>query len=316
MYFPYIRGKQYELIALRELVESDLLSRHIIPIVEPIKLIPSLVSAMLNYIQKEHPIAIVQNPSVGQFEHDIKNARVNPDARYRQLFLEHLNRNEITKAIIMKRDADVILKLWNKQGVNKEETLVINSQRDYLDTYKRVFSSDIPKYTLIPNDSSFDKAVQGKKVLFRDRFTKKPRNADYVDASDEFFSEDHLNYQSEGYEGFSDYSIIGGEYQKPGYAAYAIVIHIVYFDDNDILRIKHFVSDSNESIKDQPMKYYQALKKLYTWHSEGLKPKNESTGLNTFLQHYKDQSFTNLGVIKKLSIMHHLEIMGKHLDSI
>ena len=39
MYFPYLRGRQFELIALRELVEKDVLSGRIMPIIEPVKLL-------------------------------------------------------------------------------------------------------------------------------------------------------------------------------------------------------------------------------------------------------------------------------------
>ena len=38
MYFPYLRGRQFELIALRELVEKDVLSSKIIPVIEPVML--------------------------------------------------------------------------------------------------------------------------------------------------------------------------------------------------------------------------------------------------------------------------------------
>lgn len=38
MYFPYLRGRQYELLALRELVSRGLISNKVIPIVEPVKL--------------------------------------------------------------------------------------------------------------------------------------------------------------------------------------------------------------------------------------------------------------------------------------
>lgn len=37
MYFPYLRGRQYELIALRELINNDKLSEHVTPIIEPVK---------------------------------------------------------------------------------------------------------------------------------------------------------------------------------------------------------------------------------------------------------------------------------------
>lgn len=37
MYFPYLRGRQNELLCLRELLDAGKLSTKIIPIIEPVK---------------------------------------------------------------------------------------------------------------------------------------------------------------------------------------------------------------------------------------------------------------------------------------
>lgn len=37
MYFPYLRGKQFELLALREFANKNASNRKIIPIIEPVK---------------------------------------------------------------------------------------------------------------------------------------------------------------------------------------------------------------------------------------------------------------------------------------
>lgn len=42
MYFPYFRGRQYELLALKELASQKLISKSVIPVIEPIKQIESL----------------------------------------------------------------------------------------------------------------------------------------------------------------------------------------------------------------------------------------------------------------------------------
>ena len=41
MYFPYLRGKQFELIAIRELAEMISASGKIIPVIEPVKEVSS-----------------------------------------------------------------------------------------------------------------------------------------------------------------------------------------------------------------------------------------------------------------------------------
>ena len=37
MYFPYLRGRQFELIAIREMIEKNLINDKVIPIIEPVK---------------------------------------------------------------------------------------------------------------------------------------------------------------------------------------------------------------------------------------------------------------------------------------
>ena len=46
MYFPYLRGRQYELLALRELIGNNRLSDKIIPVIEPVKITSTLLSTI------------------------------------------------------------------------------------------------------------------------------------------------------------------------------------------------------------------------------------------------------------------------------
>ena len=67
MYFPYLRGRQYELIALRELLENNKLSNNVIPIIEPVRLSPTLVSTLEAFATKKQPCDLIMNPAVGSF---------------------------------------------------------------------------------------------------------------------------------------------------------------------------------------------------------------------------------------------------------
>lgn len=53
MYFPYLRGRQFELIALRELVEQGLIGENIIPVIEPIKPTSTLRSTLAKFVEIE-----------------------------------------------------------------------------------------------------------------------------------------------------------------------------------------------------------------------------------------------------------------------
>jgi len=52
MYFPYFRGRQYELLALRELVQNRLLGKFVMPVVEPVRITPTLNTTMTAYVEK------------------------------------------------------------------------------------------------------------------------------------------------------------------------------------------------------------------------------------------------------------------------
>ncbi len=114
--------------------------------------------------------------------------------------------------------------------------------------------------------------------------------------------------------GFGDYSVIGKDYLETGFAPYAVAIHIVYFANDKSLRVHHFVSDSNEDIKNPAKKFYQAVKKLAKWCDKN--DTMQTMGLKVFLGHYKNQTYPGLGSVKKLSLMHHLELVSKYLKEV
>lgn len=315
MYFPYVRGRQYELLALRELVANNLLGKNIVPIVEPIKLSPTLVNMMEEFIKANHPISIIRNPAVGTFLSDYQKVKQDSkEATYKDKFEEQYKDSNVIKSVIIQNGCHELLNYWGEYDiVKKQDILVIATNRDWLWLYEKYFESEYPKFALIPDESAFRRKIRRNKVLLDDKFKKQERNADYQDVTDEFFSDDHIYYIDDGFVGFSDYSIIGDEYSDSGFAPYAVAIHIVYFADDKTLRVKHFVSDSNDDISNPALKFYQAVGKLAKWYRNE-KPNIEMTfGLKAFLDHYDNQTYPGLGTVKKLALMHHLELMSKHL---
>jgi len=314
MYFPYVRGRQYELLALRELAANNLLGSKVIPIVEPVKLSPTLTKTMAEYVRVNHPISVIRNPAVGSFMKDLKDAEDGTkEGTYKKDFHVQYDESIIIKAIIMQKNAQSLLNHWSKSNVDKAEMLVINIDREYSDLYENEFGSTSPRYALIPDESAFRRKIRRNRVLLDDKFEKQNRNADYGKEEDEFFSDDHLYFSDDGFEGFSDYSVVGNEFLEAGFAPYAVAIHIVYFASDSSLRVRHFVSDSNEDITNPAKKFYEAVSKLAAWYQTNPAPVEITLGLQTLLEHYDNQTYPGLGSVKKLSLMHHLELMGKYL---
>lgn len=307
MYFPYLRGRQFELIAIRELLDKKTIGEKIIPIIEPVKLTSTLVKTLQSYTDSGHNIALVMNPEVGEFVSKVNEKKGTEDKVVLDLY-ELMKSDCIIHAYLMKKHTPDLLK--KKKEI--EKFMIINPKRDCLDDFLKVYNEMEPAFTLLPDDRTFSRKAPHSKVIFEDRFEKAARNADYIKNEDSFFSEDHLFYNTEGFKGFSDYSVVGAEYNESGFAPTAVAIHIVYFDEDKALRIHHFVSDTNDDYRDPAGKFGEAVKKLVDWVNET--GQKETEGLKGFIECYNTGKYPGLGTVKKYSIMHHLELMNMFLE--
>lgn len=305
MYFPYLRGRQFELIALRELVEKGVLSSRIIPIIEPVKLSSTLVKTIETYREKSRQFALITNPKVGSFRNDAKEEK---NQKLRESLSAGLKENENILYMCLLRANSKPEKFIAKYSDNMG---TICADKDAVPIYESYFSETDVKFNLIPDESGFRRKIRKNRVILADKFNKQERNNDYIEIDDEPFSEDHLYYLEDGYVGFSDYSVVGEEYNETGFAPYAVAIHIVYFDTDESLRVKHFVSDSNDDISDPAGKFQEALTKLVEWNK---KKKLDTVAIKEFEDLYRREAYPGLGTVKKLSIMHHLELIGRYLD--
>lgn len=305
MYFPYLRGRQFELIALRELVEKGVLSSRITPIIEPVKLSSTLVKTIEAYGENSKQLAIITNPKVGSFSSDAKEEK---NQKLKDSLSASLKENNNILYMYLLRASSKPEKFIAKHADNMG---TICNDKDAIPVYETNFSETDVKFNLIPDESGFRRKVRKNRVLLADKFNKQERNNDYIEIDDEPFSEDHLYYSEDGYVGFADYSVVGEEYNETGFAPYAVAIHIVYFDTDESLRVKHFVSDSNDDISDPAGKFQEALSKLVEWNEE---KKLDTVAMKEFEDLYRREAYPGLGTVKKLSIMHHLELIGRYLD--
>lgn len=316
MYYPYLRGRQNELLCLRELLEKDKLSKKVIPVIEPVRWSSTFFSTIKKFVEKDREIIIIKNPEVGSFlkeyrekigkieelePSDKKEKQKKIVEEYKELLKDsHIISAYINNSKFLQRIDDASIDLANKY--------VINKNRGDFRSYEEYGEALEAKVAFIPNSFDFLDVVESDKVLLEDCFTKARRNVDYIENEVEFFSKNHLVYKKRGYDGFSDYSIVGDEYEESGFAPLAVAIHVVYFNEKNDLMVRHFVSDSNENISDPGGKFGEAVEKLAKWVEAGNVKKTE--GLKELLNYYKSGKFPGLGVIKKLSIKHHIELIG------
>lgn len=312
MYFPYLRGRQYELIALRELIENNRLSNNIVPIIEPVKVTPTLLNTIKAFNDNDKKFVFIRNPSVGTFVMDSNKPK---NAEIFENIQNAINSKNVYSGIIINQQSSEFVNTLLGKGVPYEQMTALCLNSDEIDNLQSAFREAAPKYNVIPYSPAFRRVRKGDRIMIDDKFNKLPRNSDYLDFDDEFFSDDHLYCYEDGYKGFSDYSIVGKDYSDSGFAPYAVAIHIVYpvSESDKSLRIHHFVSDSNYDISDPANKFYEALKKLVEWNKE---KKLNTLAMQTFEAMYENETYPGLGVVKKLSIMHHIELVGRYLDEV
>jgi hypothetical protein len=310
MYQPYIRGKQFELIGIRELATSVLSpnKEKVSPIIEPVKDSSTLKTTLKELVSKDINFTIIANPQVGSFR-DVDaifsaiKSSVEGSKNYQVGIIFH-NKIVHTKAVdILQKYSDVIPQL----------TIIHNATfdniSDILKQYQEHFSI---KYNVI-NLSSTSKRYhrnfdENSRIELDDCFNAQSKNSDYLQVDESNFSEEHLYYKEEGFIGFADYLSIGEEYSETGFLPYAVAIHLSYADDNNKIKIKHFVSDNNDDTSDIAGKFAEALGKLIAWCDQ---TNYNSVAIPLFREYHTNGHFPGLGTLKKLSLMNHIDLVLK-----
>lgn len=304
MYFPYLRGKQYELILLRE--NAQLVAQHrICPIIEPVRAnVSGLSRAMDELTNAGAGFTVIANPSVGDFEGD-PSQLVN---FLRSVKDEHpgLSLGFLLDAQTGGPDLDLAEEFPDVAcchlGQIEDPELLRLTQESPLIRYNVFFEEHCGRLYR----RKF-RAASARRVLLRDGFVQR-RNADYVEQ--EHFSDLHATFGDEGMDGFGDYGVVGADWQEGGGPAYAVVIHITYIDADDDMHVCHFKSRTNDSPVDPRGKFSEALDSLVRAIDEGKYPILETGAVEEFRQLHAQGHYPGLGYVKKLSMQHHFETLA------
>jgi len=307
MYFPYLRGKQFELIALRELCSlfpQEL--NKISPVIEPVKASSTLNSTIAEFVNRNANFNIIINPRVGdlegQYERIIEIITSSIPAEYNNFQLgviidSKTERNigtliEFVNALDLNYNG---ITLIHKTEINSQNIELLNNQLNivynviYFSKTSRRYYREFAANTLVSLD---------------DYFEEQSRNADYLNQESDF-SKEYRFYIQDGFVGFSDFLTIGDNYSESGFLPRAVAIHLSYLE-NEQIKVKHFVSDSNEDVADIGGKFSEAINKLVIWCDQN---NLNTAAINVFRDLQQRGHFPGLGTLKKLSIMNHIELV-------
>jgi len=311
MYHPYFRGKQFELITIRETAKL-LASSGFVAIIEPVKEALSGLDRTLKAVCDASGKAIViVNPYHGDHAED--GAGISS-----LLKSTFLGKDGITAGILLKEGMtlDEVLGCYEEHKDHSptfvhagftEPKALAEKLGDTLDTTQHVF---FEKYC----GKLYRKHLKGgRRILIRDGFQRR-RNADHPPVEE--FSDLHVTYEEEDMDGFGDFLTVGDDFSEGGGPAYAVAIHLTFIDPDkdEVMYIYHFVSTTNDTPTDPAGKFGQALTKLIAKLDSGKSMLLEGDAVKEFRDLHAKGHFPGLGHVKKLSMKHHIETLANYFD--
>jgi hypothetical protein len=312
MYYPFLRARQFELISLRELAIEGATQGFIIPILEPVKLTFNNLNLAYNvFVERNQNVYLIVNPSVGELIGDNNH------------YLDYLNElnNEIVFPAFHYRNNnrsnfEYITQSINKYGLNQCMLICKNDISENDEEFRTL--AQLEQITVINiEDPSRNRAlhrfVQGLgKTYIRldDLFEKQARNSDFLSIEEHRFSEEHIYYSQENFTGFSDYTVLSSEYSDGGSTPRAVVIHLTYVNQQNQIMIRHFTSETNDSIANIQGKFAEAAQKAVSYCRFNHLSNSAILELENY---YDEQHYPGLGTVKKISIKNHLLIVSHYL---
>ena len=308
MYFPYLYGRQSELLALRDVSAELARWGNVVPVVEPVKDDSGDLIRCLNQLKSANAkLFLIVNPSHGRFQEDELLAQWTADTE------DHVADSDLTiPTFQISGPADGVSSLdsFIAQFAGRPVGIVVRSSDiSAVDLEQRVRDLDATVFVhASANPRTYLRTLPADKVVeVVSSFNSQGRNADYFGT--EWFTNGHLEFTEDGRPGFSDFALLPNSFKEGGGQAAAVAVHLSYVNHSDgaSIWVEHYVSDSTEiGDGDTAKKMSEAIAKIHA-DSSANPAKYESTiGLTKFLSQHADESPTGLATSKRQQLAHHL----------
>ena len=313
MYNPYFRGKQFDLLTIREMAPR-LSEAGFRPIIEPVRdVLGGLNKSLDAVVEAEGSAVVIVNPHHG----DLSGSGEQLSDLLKEKFLD---RPRISAGILLKPGTGTAAALKCFEQHSSHSPVFIHAGFGEA----KALSEGLGKITKEQCHVFFEQYCGklylkhfkgGHRVLLRDGFETK-RNRDYADAPLEKFSDLHITFEDEGMDGFGDFLIVGDKFSESGGPAYAIAIHLTFIDPDkeDEMWIHHFLSERQDTPKDPAGKFAEALAKMMKVLNRPNSKILETAAVQEFRKLHNEGHFPGLGHVKKLSMNHHIETLAHYFD--
>ena len=304
-YFPFLRGRRNELLAVRELAAPIAEFGRILPIIEPVKHNGTTRITLEQLCQNSTPFLFICNPPHGYFHDNIIVLRQN----YIGTILTEYGNWTPTFYLDMSTQEQELQDFITAYANDYSLALVYfgNPSNDI----RHLIRSDCFRWHIFKDRGVDYRLVQSirppTRVMLYDPFDQR-RNADYPPQA-EFFTAQNTIAGNPNNSHFGDFSIVGDNYTEERRGpAYAVALHHIHFaEDSRALYISHFISDRRHTSLDPEGKTMEAISHLVAALGN-LQPNNTQACL-TYRQMLERGQSSGQGHMRRFAIKHHLEVM-------
>lgn len=310
VYYPYFRGKQFELITIREAAPL-FAANDFTPIIEPVReTLGGLDKTLTTLSEAGSRAVVVTNPIHGHHQDDGVSIS-------RLLRENYLVNDAVSAGILLRNDmtTDEAISCYEQHA--DHHPVFIHAGFTDPKALSAALAGELPATCNIFIERYakllYRKHFEGSdRVLIKDGFERR-RNADHPPIEE--FSDVHVTHTELGMSGFGDFLTVGDVYSEGGGPAYAVAIHLTFIDPDkdDVMYIYHFVSTTRDTPADPAGKFGQALGKLIEKLDSGRSKLLETSAIQEFRELHAKGHFPGLGYVKKLSMRHHIETLANYL---
>ena len=305
MYYPYFRGKQFELDTLLEVARP--VYANTLPIIEPVNNNRITILRYNSIANRQIPVILIVNPRHPRIAFSIADVQ--------RIFIDDAlsTHHSLTLGYIIDQlSSTAELSAFLKSNPDNPKAVIFKYTLTPADlaAYDSVLHANTPDILIFDDrrTSVRMRTVLGwhtNRVLLTDGFQRQERNSDYPAMS--VFDSNTSTWRADGWQGVGDYLTIGDYFQEGGGQPLVVTFHITA-PNGPNLEVHHFSSTMLSTVKGRVSpKFIEACASLV--YSPYTIPMS-SNGLTLYRDWNLRGHATALGGAKKASMLHHMELLS------
>lgn len=300
MYFPYLRSNTNEMLAVYELASTLANAGLVVPLLNVVNANNVFASRVRRIAEEGQKVCVIVNTAPLDQRTELYDLLDELDEGYAGLVLPGFE--------LVADTTEFAVKGFAKHFAKRQAVIVHRKQSAITDlraSLKGLVEPAVHAYFegCLPGAKTHTAPSVGD-VIVRDSFAKKLKNGLYSPQSQ--FPTNLDAYLSAGFSGFGDFAAIGDHYKVGGGKASNVALHLTE-QLNGKMVCNHFVSDDTHVDSHIHFQYEDALKKLRGYVGDPIKKIFRTEGvINGYLA---DLDFHGLGLPKRWSLKHHLEMI-------